>query len=244
MSAVTTSLIVFACVFASAFVGMGLRRALPEHHRAAESKELIRLTMTLIGTMSALVLGLLVASSKSYYDGQKEELTTAQANIMLLDRVLALYGPDAQPARGELHRVLEGAAERIWNPQPGPPMKADSVYQAVAALKPATESQRELREHASTLIFEIGKSRWLLFARQESAVARPLLIAVVFWLSINFMSFGLFATRNSTVVAALFLGAMSVAGAVYLIQEMNAPFSGLLRISDAPMRAVIDQVGR
>jgi len=99
MTTVIEALVVFGCVFGGALLGMRLRSLLPETHRSPESKDLIRSTMALIGTMSALVLGLLVASAKGNYDAKRDQLTAAAANIVLLDRVLAHYGPEAQSAR-------------------------------------------------------------------------------------------------------------------------------------------------
>src|SRR5947208_1906136 len=87
MSSIAIGWIVFACVFGGAFVGMLLRRLLPEHHVNSESKDLVKLGMGLIATMSALVLGLLIASAKSSFDAQRAELQQMSANVILLDRV-------------------------------------------------------------------------------------------------------------------------------------------------------------
>src|SRR5258706_2839022 len=102
MSSITASLIVFACVFGGALVGVFLRSALPQQHLSAESKDIVRLGMGLVGTMAALVLGLLVASAKGSYDAQSSELTQMSANIVLLDRILAHYGPEAKQTRDML----------------------------------------------------------------------------------------------------------------------------------------------
>jgi hypothetical protein len=244
MTTVLTAFVVFACVFGGALLGMALRTALPEHHRSPESKELIRSTMALIGTLSALVLGLLVASAKGNYDAKRDQLTGASANILLLDRVLAHYGPEAQAARESLKTAVSSAVDEIWREGGRSAKRFEDVYTAVSDLAPKSDAQREARSQADGLLLELGRSRWLLYARSASAISTPLLVLVVFWLTINFVSFGLFASRNPTVMAALLVGAISVAGAVYLILEMDSPFSGVLRLSEAPMRAVIEQLGR
>jgi hypothetical protein len=244
MTTVATALVVFGCVFGGALLGMALRNLLPETHRSTESKELIRSTMALIGTMSALVLGLLVASAKGNYDSKRDQLTAASANIVLLDRVLAHYGPEAQPARESLKATISAAVDEIWREGGKSSTRFEDVYTAVSDLAPKSDSQRAALSQANGLMLELGRSRWLLFARSGSAIAAPLLVIVVFWLTINFTSFGLFASRNPTVLVALFVGALSVAGAVYLILEMDSPFKGVLRLSEAPMQAVIDQLGR
>jgi hypothetical protein len=244
MNAVATSIVVFVCVFGGALLGMALRGALPEHHRSAESKDLIRSTMGLIGTMSALVLGLLVASAKGNFDSKRDELTAASANILLLDRVLGEFGPEAAPARATLKKTAAEAIDEIWGTSAHPNVRFDQVYRSIGDLTPKTDSQRILQSQATSILFELGRSRWLIFARSGSSISMPLLVIVVFWLTINFVSFGLFASRNTTILVALFVGAVSVAGAVYIILEMDSPFRGLLQIPRGPMQAVIEQLGR
>jgi hypothetical protein len=243
MTTVATALAVFACVFGGALMGMALRNLLPEHHRSTESKELIRSTMALIGTLSALVLGLLVASAKGNYDSKRDQLTGAAADVLLLDRVLAHYGPEAQPARESLRASVSAAVDEIWREGGKSSARFEQVYSAIGDLAPKSEAQRAELSQANGLLLELGRSRWLLFARSASSISTPLLVMVVFWLTINFVSFGLFASRNPTVMTALFVGAISVAGAIYLILEMDSPFSGLLRLSEEPMRAVVGHLG-
>ncbi len=88
MNEVEISLIVFACVFGGAVLGMLLRAYLPEHHLSSETQDVVKLGMGLIATMAALVLSLLVASTKTSYDSQREELSQLSSNVVLLDRVL------------------------------------------------------------------------------------------------------------------------------------------------------------
>src|SRR6516165_1391537 len=102
MSSLVTSLIVFAVVFGGALVGMALRRILPEHHLSQDTKDVVKLGMGLIGTIAALVLGLLIASAKSSYDTQKNGLAQMAANVLLLDRILAHYGPETKGCRDQL----------------------------------------------------------------------------------------------------------------------------------------------
>ncbi len=109
MSSLATSLIVFLCVSGGALVGLALQSVPPEHHWSAESKDVVKASMALIGTVSALVLGLLVAAAKGAYDTQRDELTALAANVSLLDRVLGHYGPEAQQARQLLHGAVAAA---------------------------------------------------------------------------------------------------------------------------------------
>ncbi len=243
MSPIMTSALVFASVFGGALAGMGLRTILPEHHRSGESKELIRAAMALIGTMSALVLGLLVGSAKSAYDTQKDELTTLTAGVVMLDGILSVYGPEASDARQTLRRVVAGARDVIWGGHP-PPATANSLYAAIHHLPVKSPEQQELKDQASSVVGDLAKTRLLMVQQRSSSISVPLLVVVVFWLTINFVSFGLFATPNATVGTALFVCALSVAGAIFLILEMDRPFEGVIRISDAPLTAALKQLDR
>ena len=102
MSPIEVSNFIFLCVFGGALLGMWLASVLPEHHLSAETKDLVKLSIGLIGTMAALLLGLLVASAKSSYDLRRSELTQMAANISFLDRGLAHYGPESAEVRGIL----------------------------------------------------------------------------------------------------------------------------------------------
>src|SRR5216683_4511376 len=94
MSPIALSLIVFACVFGGTFLGMFLRKRLPGHHLSGDTKDVVRLGTGLIGTIAALVLGLLIGSAKSSYDTQSTQIKQLTANIILLDRFLEEYGPE------------------------------------------------------------------------------------------------------------------------------------------------------
>jgi hypothetical protein len=106
MSSITLSLIVFACVFGGALLGILLRTVLPQNHLSADSKDIVKLGMGLVGTMAALVLGLLVASAKGSYDAQIVEVTQGSTNIVLLDRLLVEYGPETKEARALLRNAV------------------------------------------------------------------------------------------------------------------------------------------
>src|SRR3972149_680486 len=108
------SLIVFACVFGGALVGNFLRAVLPEHHLSTESKDVVKLGMGLIATMTALVLGLLIATAKDSYDTQRSGLTQVSVNVVFLDRAMAHYGPETKEARDLLRSSFVGAIDQIW----------------------------------------------------------------------------------------------------------------------------------
>jgi hypothetical protein len=247
MSSLAVSGIVFVCVFVGALAGMYLR--LPEHHLGAESKDVVKLGMGLIGTMSALVLGLLIGSAKGSFDTQRNEFTQLSANVIYLDRILARYGPEAKEARELLRQAVSGVIARIWPEdhfQPGEISAvsgADALYDKILSLEPKTEAQRTLQAQAVKLLTDLAQTRWLLFAQRGSSIPMPFLVILVGWLTILFVSFGLFASPNATALGALLVCALSVAGAILLILELDRPYGGIIEISSAPLRNALAQMG-
>jgi hypothetical protein len=250
MSSITISLIVFACIFGGALLGIFLHRSLPQHHLASDSKDIVKLGMGLVGTMAALVLGLLVASAKGSYDAQSAELTQMAANIALLDRGLALYGPETKETRALLRGAVVRILDQMWSKDGASsaptvaPSGGEILYEKIQALSPKNDMQRSLQGQALSIAVDIGKTRWLMYAQQATSVSIPLLVVLVLWLTVIFISFGLFAPFNATVVASLFVSALSVSGAIFLILEMYGPYSGLIQISSAPLRAALAHLGQ
>ena len=250
MSSITISFIAFACVFGGALLGILLRVVLPQSHLSAESKDIVKLGMGLVGTMAALVLGLLVASAKGSYDAQVAELTQGSTNILLLDRLLAQYGPETKEARALLRGAVVRVLDRTW-PQAGasasglpPPASAETLYGKIQGLSPKDGAQRSLQSQALSIALDLRKTRWLMYEQETESVALPLLAILVLWLTIIFISFGLFAPFNATVVSSLIAAALSVSAAIFLILDMYKPYSGLIQISSAPLRFAVAHLGQ
>jgi Protein of unknown function (DUF4239) len=251
LSAIAIGLVVFALVFGSALLAMFVHSRLPEDHLTSDSKDVVKLGVALIATMSALVLGLLISSAKTAFDTRSNQLVQAAADIVLLDRALARYGPETKEARSLLQRDVAETVERFWpengarriaiGPEASP---VEAMYDKVDELTPQSNAQRSLRSQALSLAVNVGQTRLLMLEHMGSSIPLPFLVILVFWLCIIFASFGLFAPRNATVIAVLGVCALSVAAAIFLIIELDRSFEGLLQVSGAPMRAALAQLGR
>jgi hypothetical protein len=251
MNSFAISGIVFACVFGGAMASTALRDALPPDHLSADSKRIVTLGMGLVATMSALVLGLLVSSAKSYYDTQSAELTAASAKVVLLDRVLTLYGPETKETRDLLRGVVSASLDRLWPQERRPTSQvapsttgAEDILVKIQTLSPQDDTQRSIKGQALNMVIGLAQTRWLMYEQGTNSVSRPILVIVVFWLTAIFISFGLFAPRNLTVTAALFVSGLSVSGAIFLILELYTPFGGLTEISSAPVRFALAQLAK
>jgi hypothetical protein len=245
------SVTLFVALVGAAFLGRRVRRYLPEDHLSADSKDAVKLAMGLVATMTALVLGLLVSSAKGTYDTTRSEVIQMAAKVAFLDRVLALYGPEAAEARGELRGVVADAARRIWSTDPGraaqlaPNQQAgDALYIAVQRLSPHDDAQRTLKGQVTTLMVDLGQLRSLLVAQSIPSISKPMLIILVSWLVVIFFGFSLLAPPNATTTLALVASAFSVAGAIFLILELDHPFGGLIRIPSEPMINVLSHLAK
>jgi hypothetical protein len=243
--------ILFVCLVGVALLGKRVRRYLPEDHLSADSKDAVKLAMGLVATMTALLLGLLVSSAKGTYDTVRSEVMQMAGKVAFLDRVLALYGPEAAGARSECRDAVADGVRRMWPGERGGPAQlapneqmGDAFYVAVHRLSPHDDSQRALKTEAVTLMVDLAQLRSLLQAQAIPSIARPLLIALVSWLVVIFFGFSLVAPPNATTTLALVASAFSVACAVCLILELDHPLAGLIRIPSEPMIKVLSHLAK
>lgn len=248
MNDLLISLLVFAVIFGGALVGVVVRPLLSEQHLHADSRDVVKMTTGLIGTLAALVLGLLIASAKSSFDQKTSQVRQMTATIILLDDLLMQYGPEATRLRGLLRQSIQPLANRIWHEeqvQAGRPLRFESSAESLAFetelehLAPANDTQRSLQSRAVAAFTDGAQIRLQLFAQTGGAIPVPFLVILVFWLSAIFVSFTLFARTNLIVMAALLVGALSFAGAIFLVLELDNPFTGLMGISSATLRSAL-----
>jgi hypothetical protein len=252
MDALITGVIALACVFGGALVGMFFRKRVPDEYQGSDSKDVVRLGMGLVVTTVALALGLLVGSAKSFYDTQNAEMAQLGAKYIMLDRILAYYGPEAADARAELRSVLAQHLEmpgRLMAPKSYMDIRsgvqiADTLFEKIDRLSPKDDSQRYYKQQSLNQGIQLGELRWLMYEQNTVPFPRFLLVMLVSWLIALFVSFGIFAPRNPLVLAGLFVSATAVCGAILLILAMYHPTGLLIRMSDAPLKAAIKQLGR
>ena len=249
MNTTLAALIVFACLIGAVLLGRILRRLLPEEHLTADSRDTIKLAMGLVATMSALVLGLLVSSAKGSYDTERSEVIQMAAKVAFLDRVLSIYGPEAVEARARFQEAVRAAIGQMWPDQASRPGKLGSnmqagnaVYAAVQDLSPHDDTQRKLKDEATTVATDLGQLRSLLVAQSVPSISTPMLIILVSWLVVIFPGFSVLAPPNATTILALMISALAVSGAILLILELDQPFNGLIRISSEPMVNALHQI--
>jgi ABC-type transport system involved in cytochrome bd biosynthesis fused ATPase/permease subunit len=171
--------------------------------------------------------------------------------LILLDRVLAHYGPESKESRDQLRSTVVSAIEQMSSKdrtgvsQTAPSSAgSEALYDKIQALSPKTDAQRSIQSQALSIVISIGQTRWLMYEQRAGSGSVPLLMVLIFWLTALFVSFGLFAPRNATVYVTFLVSAISVSGAILLILEMYTPYAGLIQISDAPLRTALAHLGQ
>jgi hypothetical protein len=241
MSPLALSCVIFLLVLGGIFIGTAFRRALPKNHLSKETQDVVRLGAGLTATIAALVLGLLIGGAKSSFDTRSSQVQQLTANIILLDNLLAQYGPEATPLRKGLRGAINPVVERLWHEKITTASftissESEKLYLAILSLSPRNELQRALQARAVQVVNDLAQTRLLLFVETNNQIPIPFLAILVFWLFIIFLSFSLFSDLSGTALAFLCIFGLSASFAIYLILELNEPFSGLMRISDIPLR--------
>jgi len=253
MSAIAMGSLVFVCTFGGFVIGMLLQAVIPQHHVGNDSKDTIKLAIGIVATMTALVLGLLTATVKASFDSLTKDLGQTSAEILILDRTLARYGPETKEVREDLQRLVGKRLALTWpedsaNTQLLDTVNATQVTEALADhirnLSPQNDDQRWFKSRAEDQAEHLLSERWLVLSSANTAVPAPFLAILTFWLSVTFLSWGLFAPRNSTVIAVLLVCALSVGGAIFLIVEMDAPFEGTIKVSPEALRYAYSHINQ
>ena len=236
------------------FVALGTLVAserLPERYRHEDTINLIRLAANIFVVASSLVLGLLINSAKNSFEAVNRNVHVFATDLILLDRTLRQYGPEASVARQHLAAYLRRAIDGTWRAS-GPPTIEDRVAEshlndvgrAIGAIKPSDPARAELWREAQANYQEVVKQRWVLIGESDGTIPGPFLVMLVTWLTLIFATYGYRAPRNAVVATTLVVAALLLSGSIYLIIDMDNAFFGSIQISPAPLERALEQMQR
>lgn len=253
LSSLNVALIVMACMLVGMLLGLVLRQKLPDHHVRDDSRDMVKTAAGMMATLVALIIGLLVSSAKSSFDAANSSVTQGGAKIITLDHLLANYGAGADAVRKDLREAVAGGMERIW-PDGGKKaadieaMQAatgmDNIFGQIRELHAATPSQEYLKSQALSVSGDLMQSRWMFIEQSANDLPVVFLIVLTFWLSVLFLCFGMLSPRNLTAISAMLVCIISMAGAIFLILELNHPLEGNIKVSRAPMQKALTIIGK
>lgn len=248
MSSVLAGLFTFIAVFCGAMIGIVLSGRLPAHHMSPETRNAVSVSMAVVGTLSALVIGLMISTASTAFNDRTNAIEALAVDIVKLDRALLRFGPDAAFIRGELRSYAQAKVQELSNPPKvgdlsiAKLVNLETIDDHVTNLQPGDARGRQIQQQALQLLGAIADARWLLVEKSGVTMPAPFLLLVIFWLTLLFASFGLFAPNNATVVAILFLCALAIAGGIFMILELGAPTRGWVRASVAPLHYAIEAI--
>ena len=252
MSSFEIGLIILLCLAGGFLLGLWMQHRLPGHHLSKESQDTIKLGAGMVATMSALILGLLVSSAKNSFDAVNSAIAQNGARIIQLDHELAQYGPETRTVRDQLKNSVAERVQKIWGQtRPGSAgllavEKSTAMLDLQAGLRamtPQTDRQKAALNQSLQISTEIWQNRLMILEEQQVPLPAVFLVLLVFWVTLLFMSFGLFSPRNATVCVVLLVCAISVSSAVFLILEMSHPLDGLIKVSSAPLLKALELIG-
>jgi hypothetical protein len=230
----------FLCPLLGAGIGSAARRRLPQHHLSRDAIDVIKLAMGLMATVVALTLGLLISSAHSHHAMIEGEYKKIMGSIVHLDQYLEAYGPETREIRTHLRHVAARTFKERWPdedfgptgpPSEGGPNRFIDGQRQLVELKPANDVQRWFQNQALLVSTQLANLRWLVVSQETSTTPLVPIFVLIFLSAIAiFGGFSLYAPPNATLLAILVLPALAIAGATFLVVELNSPFHGLLQI--------------
>jgi hypothetical protein len=259
------ALLAFALMLLATGLGSSIRHRWPEHHSNRETIELLQSTVMMLATFAAIVLGLLITSSKSDFDGIETDIRTLSFSLVQLDQSLEPLGPAAIPARRQLARYAGAAIAATWKDQAPPP---GSYYPRLPRLTDIRFNQNspvlgQMLEQANSMLQDITVTgpganralasgirlmnvvlteRWRVVEASEGSISWPFFMVLVFWVVVIFLCFGLSAPVNHLSFLVTALSAMALASALFVIIDLYTPYTGLFTVSSTPMRQALAEM--
>ena len=242
------SLCAFLAIFGGALAGVWLANRLPEPHLTNETRTAVSVSMAVVGPLAALVLSLMITNASTSFSARKGAIENLAVNIIRLDRALMRYGEQSAPVRATLRTYADAKARELSRrSSTGLELQnlrlLESLSDQILAFKIADDRERQIEFQALKLVDAMSEARWLLAKKTDIAVPPAFLVLLIFWLSLLFASFGLFAPKNATVIVILLLCAIAISGGVFMILELGSSTRGLVRPSVEPMNIAISEIG-
>jgi hypothetical protein len=236
------ALVVFLLTLAGLWLGGRMASRLPGHHLVSDARDSAKIGIGMVATLLALVLGLMITSAKRSFDEREAELVQVSTSIVLLDRALEGFGEDAKPARSQLRKLLDDVAkltgsregsfdQEVYDSRKN--LRAISqLQQTILSLKPGSDAQKWYQARAMQLSISVAEGRVLSAERTDSSVPAALLVIVCGWFVLIYVGLGVFLVINRSVNVALAVCALAFACSIFIILELETPYSGVVGVSN------------
>jgi FtsH-binding integral membrane protein len=224
---------------------------LPTTHRQEDTNSVVRLIANIFVVMTSLVLGLMINSADNTFEATDRDVQTFATEVILLDRKLRDYGTETADVRQRLIAFMQHA---IKTPIPiNDPLVTgdrtserllDDVGTSLSRLKSTDPERGQLLATAHEQQQKLVQQHWAIVEHTEGTIPAPLIIMLAAWLVLIFASFGYRAPRNAIVVTMFIVASFLISTTLYLILDMDVPFSGPIQVSYAPLRSALAELQR
>jgi hypothetical protein len=243
------SLAVFLCLAGGSLGAMQVSPRMPARHRDEETNAVIRLVANIFVVLASLVFSLMINSARTSFETVDRSMHGLATEIILFDRALRAYGPEAEPARDGLRAYVERAiaqpsrADDVRRNLPDRAGQAlDRIGLMLRAITPPDARHEALLIDARQHYRRLVEQRWTIVEQEGGSVPMPLIWLLLAWLTLVFASFGYRAPRNEVVVASFLSAALLIALAFYLVLDMDLPFHGPIQVSGAPLQRALAEM--
>lgn len=219
------------------------------HYYSDETAAVVRLVANIFVVMTSLVFGLMMNSSKNTYEAIDKSVHTFATDIIVLDRTMLNYGPETEKAREQLQEYLEESIRNPTrgsdNPQETPDTTGkllDSLGKTLAKIEPTNNYKDSMLIDIRQQYHSLLQQRWGLIEQSEGSMPMPIIAMLTAWLTLIFASYGYRSPLNAVTVSMIVISAALISASLYLILDMNIPFSGPIRISDMPLHRALMEI--
>jgi hypothetical protein len=264
MPELLSALFFCALLSASAIFGVLLRGRLPEEHLSERNMEALRLVTSLLVTFAALVLSLQLSTGKAAFDVAYRDRNADAGGLAQLDQCLRGYGPEAEATRQKLRSYTAAVIASTWPEEEKPigviyPDTSTMARQGEAAalttlirevgreisgLDPQDTLRRNLAAECRAVFMGFQQHRWAVIEDAHGSQTSLFLNVVTFWLMLVFVSFGLQVPRKLLAAIVLAIGVVSISSVMFVIVDLEWPYSGLFGIPSSSMRSALEAMSR
>ena len=249
MNAILIAVAAFLCLSVAALGMMHVYPKLRAHHRDDDTNTVVRMVANIFVVMASLVFGLMINSAKNTFEGIDNDVHSFATNLILLDRTLRTFGLAGNDARQYLIAYVEGAIadpervnDALHQARNAGQQRLDTVGNSLASIQPADSLHEFMLTEARAQYSRLVDQRWTIVEQSEGAIPMPVIGMLIAWMTLIFASFGYRAPQNAAVVAMFLVSALFIAGSIFIVLDMDIPFTGAIQISDAPLHRALAEM--
>src|SRR5437763_11419258 len=135
MSSTIIGLISFAAIFGGVIIGLFVRRRLPGQHLSADTQSAVTVSVAVIGTLSALVLGLMITAANSSFSARSDEVRELSLQVIRIDRNLRRYGPEADDVRAKVRAWAAAKTQQLFPEKGRPSVSGQSTIEMLESVQ-------------------------------------------------------------------------------------------------------------